>query len=141
MTYSNRLLGLVLLLGSGASLAAQPQDASLEKSIVTVSTPMVANRPEYCRGLLISEKGLVLTTWRNVCGLGKFSCTGAGLSTDAKVIGVHPTRDLALLQIDLSKTNPENGPKPAKLAKASVSVADQVFLLQWNQPVPAVVSS
>jgi len=141
MTHFRRLLGVVLLLGSGASLDARPQDTSLEKSIVQVSAQIAPNRNESCRALLISEKGLVLTPWRNVCGTGTFNCSLAGLSSNAKVVGVHPTRDLALLQIDLSKANPQYAPKPAKLAKAPVSVGDQIFLLQYVQPVPAVVSS
>jgi hypothetical protein len=141
MTHSNRLFGLVLLLGSGASLAAQSQDTSLEKSIVQVTTTIAPNRMESCRALLISDKGLVLTTWRNVCVPGNVNCNIMGSSTNAKVIGVHPSRDLALLQIDLSKANPQSGPKPAKLAKSPVSVGDQVFLFQYMQPLPAIVSS
>jgi len=91
--------------------------------------------------VLISEKGLVLTTWRNVCVQGNLNCSIAGLSSNAKVIGVHPSRDLALLQIDLSKANPQYAPKPAKLAKGPVSVGDQIFLFEYMQPIPAIVSS
>jgi hypothetical protein len=93
---------------------------------------------ESSRALLISEKGLVLTTWRNVC-VGNVSCNISGPQNSVRVVGVHPSRDLALLQIDLSKAR--SVPKPAKLAKASVSAGDQIFLFQYVQPVPGLVSS
>jgi hypothetical protein len=142
MAHPNRLLGLVLLLGSGASLTAQSQDGLLEKSIVLVTAPGTSNnRMESSRAVMISEKGLALTTWRNVCVPGNLTCSIASLMTSVKVIGVHPTRDLALLQIDLSKANPQYVQKPAKLAKDPVSPGDQIFLFQYIQPVPAIVSS
>jgi len=141
MTFSKRLLGLVLLLGSGSSLAAQSQDSSLEKSIVQVMVPISPNRTESCRALMISEKGLVLTPWRNVCVQGNITCSGGGSQTNAKVIGVHPSRDLALLQMDVSKANPQYGPKPAKLAKSSLGMGDKIFLFEYTQPVPGLVGN
>jgi|SRR5579862_3279149 len=141
MTDSIRIAGLVLLLGAGTSLAAQSQDSSLERSMVQLTTAIAPNRNESCRALLISEKGLILTPWRNVCVTGNVSCTIGGPSTNPRVIGVHPSRDLALLQVDISKVNPQYGPKPAKLAKASVSAGDPIFLFQVVQPVPGIVCS
>jgi hypothetical protein len=90
---------------------------------------------------LISEKGLVLTPWRNVCLPGNCSCSVGGFSTTSKVIGVHPSRDLALLQVDLSKSNPQYGPKPAKLATSPVGVGDKIYLFQYTQPTPGLVCS
>src|SRR5579862_2165746 len=142
MGHSNRLLGLFFLLGSGASLAAQSQDASFEKSTVMVSPPRTPGQPNLnFRALIINENGLILTTWRNVCVQGDYTCGLASLVTNIKVVGVHPTRDLALLQMDLSKTNPQNTPKPAKLANGPVGIGDQVFLYQYTQPIPAIVCS
>lgn len=144
MTRPLRLLGLILMLGSGASLAAQTQDASPERSIVNVMTQISPQRTESCRALLISEKGLAITPWRNVCVLNNITVSTAGLSSSAQVIGAHPSRDLALLQVDLGKTNPQYlqyGPKPAKLAKAPLSVGDKIFLYQSSQAVPGLVSS
>ncbi|HVE41481.1 MAG TPA: hypothetical protein VNM14_16425 [Planctomycetota bacterium] len=141
MTHLNRVLGFVLLLfGSGASLAAQSQD-SLDKSFVSVMATISPSRSESGRALLISEKGLVVTTWRNVCVQGNITCSLYGMSTSAKVIGVHPNRDLALLQLDLSKANPQYSQKPARMAKGPVSAGDQIFLFQSGQPVPGIVSS
>jgi hypothetical protein len=141
MTYSNRLLGLVLLFGSGTALAAPPQDASVEKSFIGLTSTISPNRIESCRGLLISEKGLVVTPWRNVCVQSTINCGLWSSSTTAKVIGVHPSRDLALLQVDLSKVVMANATKPAKLAKGPLSAGDQIFLFQYNQPIPGIVSS
>jgi hypothetical protein len=141
MTFSKRLLGLVLLLGSGASAAAQSQDSSLEKSTIQMSCQIAPQRSESFRAVMISESGLVLTPWRNVCVPNNVTCFNSGAGTKVKLVGVHPSRDLALLQIEFSKTQPGYGPKPAKLAKASVSAGDQIFLFQSVQPVPGIVSS
>ncbi len=141
MTRSNRLVTLILLLASGAPLAAQSQDTSLERSMVQLSGPTISYRTESFRGLLFNDKGMVLTTWRNVSAPGNLSGGVAGLSTNAKLIGVHPTRDLALLQVDVSRFNPQWGPRPAKLATAPVNAGDQIYLYLGTQPTPGLVSS
>lgn len=141
MTDSIRLLGLALLLGSGASLSAQSQDSSLEKSFIQVTTSITPHRQESSRVLLINEKGMALTPWRNVCLPGKLTCNGSGLTTSVKLIGVHPTRDLALLQVEFSKTDTQYAPKPAKLAKAPVSPGDKIFMFQYMDAIPGIVSS
>lgn len=136
MTRLNRILGLVLLLASGSSLAAQSQDATLEKSMVSLIVQISPQRGESSRGLLISDKGLVLTTWRNVCA----GTINGSTSMGGKVVGVHPTRDLALVQVEITKlTYP--APKPAKLAASSVRDGDKIFLFQSYQPTPGLVAS
>jgi hypothetical protein len=142
MSFSHRLLTIGLLLGTGTFVVAQAQDSSIDKSVVQLTYQSAPGyRTEYFRALLISEKGLILTPWRNVCMASTFSCSLASMGMQAKLIGVHPTRDLALLQIDLSTGNNQNAPKPVKLATAPLSLGDKVFLYQSFQPTPAIVSS
>jgi hypothetical protein len=100
-------VGAILVLAAGP-LAAQEVKvrtigAGLDESILWINpADASSNLRESFRGVLISDKGEILTTWRNVCISGKLRAGLAHSTVSLTLIGVHPTRDLALLQADMS---------------------------------------
>jgi hypothetical protein len=132
-------------------LAALPLDAQetkirtigagLDDSIIRISSGDLPGRIENSRGLLISDKGEILTAWRNVCISGNLQVAVQSLMLPAKLIGVHPSRDLAVIQVDLSAPGADRVKlKPAKLSASAVNVGDQILLWRYQQPLPAIVS-
>src|SRR5690242_16815656 len=92
-TFAGVILALTALPLGAQEVKVRTIGAGLDESFLRISSADFPHRREDSgRGLVISEKGEILTAWRNVCIAGNLQVAVNSLLIPAKLIGVHPTR-------------------------------------------------
>jgi hypothetical protein len=125
---------LAFLLG-GLPLAAQESEKKWVDEAVRTSLVSLHREGQYLdrddfTGVLLNDSGLAVTPWRKVCvpGTLKGGSYGYAQNLGINVVAVHPTRDLALVQIDLSGGRNYFKGKPAALASGAPGLGDPLYL-------------
>jgi hypothetical protein len=145
-TFAAAILALAALPSAAQEGNVRRIGAGLDESMFEIYGPDIQIMRDSSKGVLINDKGEILVPWRSVCISSKLKVTSrGGRQINAKVLGVHPSRDLAVIQMDLSDLpDPDKTRiKPAKLASSALGVGDEIMVWRSGneQPVPAIVSS
>ncbi|HXX94306.1 MAG TPA: serine protease, partial [Planctomycetota bacterium] len=122
--------GLVLLLALGYGAAAQDAEQRRLNELLTPSVVAVRNQEGYGTGIVLDDKGLILTNAHVIISPTplRVEVDGAiGAFQRVTLMGVHPKRDLALLKIDPAERKAKL--VPIKIAKSRALAGEQVYAM------------
>src|ERR1051325_3187758 len=134
-------LGLAALLALPFPLLAQDQDTKMGNRM-SPSVVAIRNAEGYGSGMVLDEKGLILTNAHVVCSPLPFTVDAVGTAgketrlmtfRNVSLLGVHPEYDLALLQIDPSEHRATI--KPVTVSKSTPSAGDPVWAMGYPSDV------